>query len=369
MNNYANTYFGYTDTMQPMKKVRIQNTLDKKYRYSDGVMTCKEHLYKLLQVGSTLKMLEDYSYYSSKTQAMTKPKTEYQIHFIIQDNGKDIAVYNSITKTEYDYCNYIIANGFIDSTKVDQFIIDEQNRIKAEQEAQANTERLQQETEQREIKEQEQFKIWLAEQAAQYNNTAKIELQKQIWLNLIGNYGSHAIELLVLIDNMDKPRCKAELKQWLHLHNKASLKTFEYITGIKLGSTEKEICAILDSVTQDDFKETQEFKPHKKHEQNRQEETFYILYEKHYLECFGIPFSKYGLDLFIREHDKKMIISEARTGLLMSAGKTKVEALEQLDQTMTNFTLEKINQLLEQSISKYGISPKYQEQNTQTITS
>ena len=169
---------------------------------------------------------------------------------------------------------------------------------------------------------------------------------------------------------MDKPRCKTELKDWLHLHNKASIKTFECITGIKLGSTEKEIRATLDSITQADYKPMQEFKARKKHEQNqREEETFYILYDNHYLECYGIPFSKYELDLFIREHDNKMIISEARTGLMMSTGKTKAEAMEQLDQTMTNFTTEKVNQLLQKSISKYGISPKYQEQNTVQVVS
>ena len=368
MNNYSNTYFGYTDTMQPMKKVRTQNTLDKKYRYDGVVMTCKEHIYQLLQAGATAKINDNYSYYSSKTQAMTKPKTEYQIHFIIQDNGKDITVFNSVTKTEYDYFIYLQSNDFIDSAIADQFIINEQNRIKVEQEEQANTERLQREAEQKEIKEQEQFKQWLKEQATQYNDTAKIELQKQIWLNVIGNYSSNAITLLVLIDNMDKPRCKAELKDWLHLHNKASLKTFECITGIKLGSTEKEIRATLDSITQADFKNTQEFKPHKKHEQNKQDEeqeTFYILYDKHYLECYGIPFSKYGLDMFIREHDNKIVISESRTGLLMSSGKTKAEALEQLEQTMANFTIDKVNQLLQESISEYGISPKYQEQNNE----
>lgn len=369
MNSYANTYFGFTDSMQPMKKARTQNTLDKKYRYSDGVMTCKEHLYKLLQTGATAQIDNNYSYYSNKTHEMTKPKTDYQIYFTIQDNGKEIAVYNSVTKTEYDYFVYLQSNGFTDSVKADQFIFNEQNRIKAEQQAQENTERLQREAEQKEIEEQKHFKQWLGKQAAQYNDTTKIELQKQIWLDLIGNYGSNVIELLVLIDNMDNPRCKAELRDWLHLHNKASLKTFECITGIKLGSTEKEIRAVLDSITQADFKNTQEFKPHKKHEQNQQEETFYILYNKHYLECFGIPLSKYGLDLFIREHDNKIVISEARTGLMMSTGKTKSEALEQLEQTMAQFTIEKINHLLAKSIEKYGISPKYQEQNTTQVAS
>ena len=368
MNNYVNTYFGFTDSMQPMKKARTQNTLDKKYRYDGIVMTCKEHLYQILQSGVTLKIDDDYSYYSSKTHGMTKPKTDYQIHFTKYLDGKDREVYNSVTKTEYDYASYLIENNFLDVVKADQFVIDEQNCIKAEQQAQANAERLQREAEQKEIKEQEQFKQWLKEQTENYNDTAKIELQKQIWLNIIGNYGSNVITLLVLIDNMDKPRCKAELRDWLHLHNKASLKTFEYITGIKLGSTEKEIRATLDSITQADFKNTQEFKPHKKHEQNKQEEeqeTFYILYDKHYLECYGIPFAKYGLDLFIREHDNKFIISEARTGLMLSSGKTKAEALEQLEQTMANFTIDKVNQLLQESISRYGISPKYQEQNSE----
>jgi len=371
-NTNTNTYFGFTDSMQPMNKVRTQNTLDKQYRYSDGVMTCKEHIYQLLQAGATTKIDDDYSYYSSKTQAMTKPKTEYQIHFIIQDDGKEIAVYNSVTKTEYDYCNYLIDNGFIDSTKANQFVINEQNRIKVEQETQANTERLQKEAEQKEKEEQEQFKTWLTEQATQYNDTAKIELQKQIFLHEVGQYSLHATEVLVLIDNIDDARCKAELRSRLWYSNTASKKTFEHVTGIKLAPTDKETFRIFDKITKADYKGMTEFKPRQTQEQKEEyHEIFYFFdcVQRSYVECDGIPFSKYGLDLFIRKNNNRILISEAKSGTLMCSAKTRTEAISQLSKIVEQYTIEGVNKLLNESIGKYGISPKYQEQNTAQVAS
>ena len=362
MNNYANTYFGFTDSMQPLQKTRTEKTLDKLIRYDGIVMTEKEFILVRLQNDCKPFIEQDYSYYSAKLQDYTKPKDEYRI---VEQSSYS---YWTITKTEYDYCNYIIENNFTDSVKADQFIINEQNRIQAEQEEQANTERLQREAEQKEKEEQEQFKAWLEEQTAQYNDMAKIELQKQIFLHEVGQYSLHATEVLVLIDNLDNPRCKAELRSRLWYGNTASKKTFEHITGIKLASTDKETFAIFDNISQADYKGMKEFKPRQTQEQKEeQHEMFYYFdcIQHNYVECDGVPFSKYGLDMFIRKYNNKILVSEAKSGMLMCSVKTRTEAIEQLKKIVEQYTIEGVNKLLQESISKYGISPKYQEQNNE----
>ena len=53
---------------------------------------------------------------------MTKPKTDYQIYFVTQDQGHNVDVYNSVTKTEYDFFIYLQSQGFSDDSKVQSYL-------------------------------------------------------------------------------------------------------------------------------------------------------------------------------------------------------------------------------------------------------
>lgn len=371
-----NTYLGYTDNFSPLKKTRVENTLDTLQNYNGEslsqdqeiiTLARKEFILLCLQLGYTTVIKEDVVKYSRKLNDYTKPKTEYHL-----ERWEEHEKYTStwtITKTEYDYACYLRDNNFTNNEKTMAFIeaenerkqAEEQTRIKAEQQIKEQAEQKQQE--------QEQFEIWLNEQAEAYNDHEKLALQKEIFLAETGQYGGNSIKLLVLIDNFDDPQCKAKLKDWLSYFNTASLKTFFHITGINLGKTDKEIQARLDNISSKDFTGMIQFKARKKAEQKEQNlETFYIYtfdsvkngYE--FQEVLAEPFSKYGLDMFIQNKNGTYTLSESRTGLAMSRGNTKTEMFNELKKVIDRMGIDKVNEQIEQFIAKNGLSPKYQEQ-------
>ena len=98
--------------------------------------------------------------------------------------------------------------------------------ITEETQRQVEVKRLQEEQEEREKQEklqveqdQKDFEIWLKEQAEEYPKNEKYELLKEIYLSEMGIFYGGATRLLVLIDNIDKPKCKIKLQDWLHSGN------------------------------------------------------------------------------------------------------------------------------------------------------
>jgi hypothetical protein len=359
---YKNTYLGFTDILSPMQAKRAEQALEKLYRYHDEIMSAKIYVLLRLQEGAEPSIYEGVVSWSRKLHDYTKPKTEYGLKN--EDNS-----YSPINKTEYDYACYLYNNDFTDDKKALAFIESEnerkervrQEQLEAEQKAQIEAERKE--------REKEQFDLWLSNEAYDYKDQEKLALLKEIFLAETGQFGGHSKRLLVLIDNFDDPQCKAKLKDWLSYYNTASLKTFFHITGINLGKTDKEIQARLDNISSKDFTGMIQFKARKKAEQKEQNlETFYIYtfdsvkngYE--FQEVLAEPFSKYGLDMFIQNKNGTYTLSESRTGLAMSRGNTKTEMLDELKKAIDRMGIDKVNEQIEQFISKNGLSPKYQEQ-------
>ena len=67
--------------------------------------------------------------------------------------------------------------------------------------------------------------------------------------------------LVALIHNFDDPYCKEEIISRLHNDNKASIKIFECITGLKLPKSYKDRKVYLEGLTTKDFKGIIEYKP------------------------------------------------------------------------------------------------------------
>ena len=372
-----NTYLGYTDNFSPMKKARVEDTLDKLQNYNGEsleqeqefiTLARKEFVLLCLQLGYNPVTKDDVVRYSRKLNDYTKPKTEYHL-----ERWEEHEKYTStwtITKTEYDYACYLCDNDFTNNEKTIAFIKAENERKQEEEQEQIKAEQQIKEQAEQKQQEQEQFELWLNEQAEAYNNQEKLALQKEIFLAETGQYGGNSIKLLVLIDNFDDPQCKAKLKDWLSYYNTASLKTFFCITGINLGKTDKEIQARLDNISSKDFTGMIQFKARKKRGEIEQKEleAFYIYifdsvkngYE--FQEVLAEPYTKYGLDMFIQKSNNTLRISEARTGLLIARGNTKTEMFDELKRNINRTGIDKLNEQMEQFIIKNGISPKYQEQ-------
>jgi len=357
--NIKDTYLGFTDNLKPMQKVRTEKTLDNLIKFNDNIITNKEFILIKLQEGLIPGIEEDYSYYSRKLQGETKSKTDYRL------KDQDGSFYH-ITKTKYNYALYLLDNNFIDEQKVKEFIAVENNRLL--QLAQNEFNHKQREKERKETleKEKQEFNNWLTEQAENYNNNDKLDISKSIFLDNQGQYNElYLCKLLVLIENIENLMCRDMLKSWLHNHNTISKKVFYHMTGVKLPSTSKGTIPLLDSLNTVDF---QGNVPYVKKQSNVKKDividTFYKLIrtpKHHYEEVIGEHISKYGLNMFINQSNDIYQITEAKSGVLITSASTKIGLMNKLKDIIELHGIEKFNRLIQESIDKYGISPKYQD--------
>ena len=195
MNKYERTILGYEKTLPPMQAGRIADILATPCTYviDEVRKTMTESEYILHALGSGWKPKE----------YVGKGKTSYGL-----TNGKYGA---GVTKTGYKFALWLVAERLTTQAAVG--------------------ERLDVELDQRRQQDEHQYKDWLEEAVRNYGGVgtaegAKILIQRDIFLDVIGEYADHAKSLLVLIDNIDNPRCRQDLISRLHNGNVASIKTF-----------------------------------------------------------------------------------------------------------------------------------------------
>lgn len=169
-------------------------------RYNNKVMTEKEFIYLKLQEGYKPTYEENYSYWSSRTGKMTKPKTLYKLEC---DNG-----YQEINKTLYNYALYLLENNFLNETVAAQYIQNElekqaeQLRLEQEEKDRQRIER-QKENEERKQRHQEKRKQWKEKGLKLMTDNIK-ELVKEAFNEhgeeIKSKYANNA-DIHVLIDN------------------------------------------------------------------------------------------------------------------------------------------------------------------------
>lgn len=351
------SYLGFTDRRSALQKSRVEKILDKKLRYEGVVMTRKDAMLYYLRDGKTPEVEE--------VEQNGKMKNLYCLSW---DN-----LYIEITKTEYDFCMYLICNDLVSESRVDEYISNETNERKIRIEEQRKAEEAARK--EREEKEQklEDFRLWLRSEAKHYKEAGIHEdwqkIQERIFVSIYGDfsYPIRAFELLVCIDNIDKPLCKEELKARLHRDNEASRKTFFYVTGLRLPNTNKETMEFLDKVKKSDYTGTIEYKERKKPEESEVEmKTFYILAkdengENTYKEVAGELFVKSDVDFFIhRTSDGGYAISSAECGLKIASEKSKSAAIKSMNEAIRKFGMNHIKEKINQAVKVFGKSPYYQ---------
>lgn len=351
-----NSFLGFTNNLKPIQKTKVENTLNKFIQYNGIVYKKKEFILIKLQEGYTPEKQENYKYYSTRLEGYTKPKTLYTIE---KDN-----LYNEISKTEYDFANYLIENNLTNNDNIMNCITEEckQEQKKQLQEEQEHQKQLEVEAEKEQKK--KDFENWLELELTKYNNNINFELAKEIFLSELNEYNEHQLKkLLVLIDNINIPEVKEKLKSWLHCGNRTSKKVFFHITGIKLPPTDKGTHEILDSINKNNYTGIVEYKKRESH--NKDIRKFYKFMktpESHFEEAEGEYINKYDLDLFITNNSKQWNVTEGTTGFSLLSGNTKKDILNKLSSIKNDGKLDLIKQQIEYLIKQNGISPLYKDQ-------
>ncbi|HCF38654.1 MAG TPA: hypothetical protein DER56_06275 [Thermosipho africanus] len=249
MYKLQGSFLGFTDNKTVLQKSKTEKTLSKACRYHEKIMSSAEFILYRLTEGYKPVLVENYSYFSSKTGKKTKPRNDYRLV------KKDENSYNEINKTEYDFANFIIKNEFLDEQKRIDFIKTELDKKQAEKQKQLEAEQVEQKRKELAKQKKEEFETWWQTEAIKKieNNCKDIETIKSIYESKGIRWQNYTVKLLVMIDNFDRVDCRQELKDWLHHYNVASIKSFETITGVKLGKTDKEIQAKLSRISKADF--------------------------------------------------------------------------------------------------------------------
>lgn len=318
----TNSFYGYTNDIKQLRKTKIENTLNKLVRDSkntiftyadfvvDKVFNEKCNIPKINTI--THGMIS--GYYGKEYGELAKPKTEYFIH---NENGKGYF----LNKTCFDFATYIFET-FKSLEDIQKFINFEADRVKAEKETEEQ--RIANEQAEQKAKEQTEkdFKEWLTSEREKLIGTEIHTICGEIF-----NYyypeipctqmNPSLMDSIVCADSIENPLCRNELILRLHNGNKASIKIFETYTGVKLATTQKQRIVQLETITKNDYKGMQEFKPRKKSERTEKEiETYYRRIKDEYVKVQGESIKIDGIIFFIGKNEKGYYIAtEATTGL------------------------------------------------------
>ena len=104
--------------------------------------------------------------------------------------------------------------------------------------------------------------------------TFRKKIIDSIFFAIYGQENAWNYSLAVCINNYNNPLCKEEVIARLHNDNKASIKIFECLTGLKLPKGYKERKAYLESISVSNFKEAVDYKPRKKREKKERRKNF-----------------------------------------------------------------------------------------------
>jgi hypothetical protein len=348
-----NDYLGKRIT--PLHQGKLQKVLDKQFYYTleDGnkrIMTRAEHIFH---------SIFNESHLVDKLEIAEKTYT-YKLY------REDEKAYYVITKSEYDFGLWIIENG-LNNKETYYKRCEELWQIEEKKQAEIEQQRLGKErSEAIEKEEKEQFEIWLKNEIENYKDTEKIALANAIFEHHYGMVFKN-FALLVLIDNIDKKGCKEELIDHLHTGNKGSREIFKCITGISLGSTNKEAKEKILSIKEDDYIETvKEFKPRKKSDSEGKE---LVMFYKHlkdgdWIVSYGTLWKYKGFELYIDKTKRNTYrATEGKTGIAITYEMTSIGYVkEEFKKTLARETKQKVITMIDNMIDIHGLSPLYSNQ-------
>lgn len=354
-------YLGFMDGIKEPRKTKVENELSRSYRYNGKIYNAVTFLCVKLLEGYYPDKEENYQY-CKRNGELSKPKTLYMY---MNPDGKQ---YFELNKTQYDFVCYLLEKELNTEGSILAYDKADTERIEALRWAEQEEKAHQEAEEQRKAEEKEIFKIWMQRESEKIPDFQK-EIIDNIIFAIYGQQNAWNYSLAVCINNYNNHLCKEEVIARLHNDNKASIKIFECLTGLKLPKGYKERKAYLESISVSDFKEAVDYKPRKKREEKEiQKEEFYINERtpegQKWTKVIAEPFTKYGVDMFIRYNNGSFSISLAEAGMKVCDGKTKTECINNLKKFVDNRGKEIFLQMVKDATEKMykvtGINPRYE---------
>lgn len=353
-------YLGFTDGIKEPRKTKVESELDHLYRYNGNIYNTTTFLCVKLLEGCYPDKKENYQYYKRNGE-LSKSKTLYMY---MNPDGK---CYFELNKTQYDFVCYLLANGLNTEKSMLEYDKADVERIEALKQAEQEEKERQEAEEQRKVEEKENFKIWMHKESEKIPDFQK-EIIDSIFLSTYGQQNAWNYSLAVCINNYNNHLCKEEVIARLHNDNKASIKIFECLTGLKLPKGYKERKKYLESISVSDFKGAVDYKPRKKREEKEvQKEEFYINERtpegQQWTKVLAEPLTKYGIDMFIRKEAGRYTISLAESGILVVYASTKKKCLENLKAFVERKGEETFARMIQKATDEtykaIGINPRY----------
>lgn len=361
-----NSFLGFTDNRTALQAGKIEKCLSKAFRYNGVVMERRDKMLQDLRNGKEPKIAEE--------TVNGKTKKSYRVYSTIKDGEfAGTRVFSEITKTEYDFCMYLIKNDLVSEERVNAYIEEEKQRKEEKEVAERQAEEAAREEEEKQAAELAEFETWAKSMAEMYSGTSNASTMEKIFIDKLGEFKNPigAFKLLVYIDNIDShPLCREKLKERLYTGNKASRKTFECVTGLKLPKNNRDTVEFIDNLHKSDYCNKVDYKVKDKTEVKSNNESelkeFYILEvdkehkRKEYKRVFGEKIVKKGFACFIHElKDKTYAVSSVECGVRLATGKTKAEAVKNLKREISRFGDVELRQKLQEIVNLYGASPLY----------
>lgn len=353
-------FLGFTDGIKEPRKTKVENELSACYTYKGNYYSAVEFLCVKLLEGCYPDKEENYQYYKRNGE-LSKPKTLYKYY---SPDGK---TYFELNKTQYDFVCYLIENGLNAEESILAYDKADVERVEALQRAEAEEKARQEEAKAKEDAERERMKRIIAEES-QYISEEEKAIVESVFLSIYGQSNNWNYSLVALIHNFDDKYCKEEIISRLHNDNKASIKIFECITGLKLPKSYKERKAYLEGLKKEDFQEIVQYKPRKKAEHTEekevQKEEFYtFMGDNSWRKVIAEPITKYGIEMFLHCDNGIWKISHAEVGMSLASGKTKTECMQKLKELVDNKGMDFLNNRIEEAkkmvFNRAGMNPRY----------
>lgn len=116
-----NSFLGFTDNRTALQAGKIEKCLSKAFRYNGVVMERRDKMLQDLRNGKEPKIAEE--------TVNGKTKKSYRVYSTIKDGEfAGTRVFSEITKTEYDFCMYLIKNDLVSEERVNAYIEEEKQR-------------------------------------------------------------------------------------------------------------------------------------------------------------------------------------------------------------------------------------------------